>query len=355
MSRTAYAPALPPPWQRRKELARAAHIAGAIIRGLPPLDRPVEGWTVQGGRITEAGVAKLMLGPPDHAPGAVLKLALTSEATRSLSTERAALASVEADERLADWHHLLPGILIHGELDGADYLLERGLRGHNAGSLLGTVPPRRVLQALAADAISTLHERTAVATVASVATVDRWLRDPVRFVVRAALACRGAPGPLAFNRVAAEIKASLVGRRLTVSWIHGNFWLGNLLVEGDGGPVTGIVDWDCAGRHELPVLDVLHLLVCTRTFVERKELGGVVRGLLEGADWTQQEVSLLHSHDAELVADPAYARAMLLLCWLRHLASKLAQSNRCLNSHVWLARNVEPALRLFERPARRRR
>jgi aminoglycoside phosphotransferase (APT) family kinase protein len=296
-----------------------------------------------------------MLGPPGGAPGAVLKLALTSEARRSLSRERTALAAIEADERLADWHHLLPGILAEGELEGALYMLERALRGRNAVSVLGSAAARRRVQTLAADTIRTLHDRTSVSTVASVATIDRWLSEPLRLVGRAALACRGASGRLALSRVAAEVRVSLVGRRLSASWIHGDFWLGNLLVAGEDGPATGIVDWDSAGHRELPVVDLFHLLAYTRTLVERRELGAVVRALLEGEGWTPHELSLLHSTDPELDADPSYARATLLLYWLRHLASNLAQSKRYLHSQVWMTRNVEPVLRLFELPRGRTR
>jgi aminoglycoside phosphotransferase len=285
----------------------------------------------------------------------VLKVAFTHDATRSLAREGSTLAALEADDRMRGWHDLLPAVLAEGELDGAGYLLERALHGRNAVSLLGTAPTCRRLQTVAAEAIGILHQRTGVSTVVGVACVDRWLARPAWRVGRAAMAYRGARGRHALNRVTADIRASLIGRRLRVSWIHGDFWLGNVLVAGDGSTVTGIVDWDFAGNHELPVLDLLHLVVYTRTLVERRELGGVVRDLLDGGAWTPHELSLLGASDAELPGNAAYARATLLLCWLRHLASNLAQSNRYLHSHVWLARNVGPVLRLFEHPAGRGR
>jgi aminoglycoside phosphotransferase (APT) family kinase protein len=327
-------------------------IAPGIIGRLPLLDPPVEAWMVQATRFTEAGVAVLMLGRLDEPPAAVLKIALTREARRSLSRERAALGAAEADERLADWRHLLPGILAEGELEGAAYLLQRALRGRNAVSLLGTGPARRRLQRLAAETIRPLHERTAVSTSVGIATIDRWLAEPVRLVGRAALASGGPPARHALNRVMAEIRVSLVGRRLRVSWIHGDFWLGNVLAADERGPATGIVDWDSAGDRELPVIDLLHLLAYTRTLTQRRELGGVVRGLIEGEPWAPDELALLHSSDPALDGAPDYARAALLMYWLRHLASNLAQSSRYLHSQVWLARNLEPVLRLFERPSR---
>jgi aminoglycoside phosphotransferase (APT) family kinase protein len=339
------------PRRGRREVAEAARIAPAVMRTLQPVDRSVANWTIQGASSTEAGVAVLILGRPGNAPCAVLKVALAAEAERSLARERAAVAALEADERLGDWRDLLPRILAEGELEGGSYVLARALDGRNAASLLGMTPVRPRLQTVAAETVRTLHRRTGVSTVVGVAAVERWLAEPLCRVGRAALAFRGARGRQTLNRLAAEIEAGLIGRRLRVSWVHGDFWLGNLLVTGDGARATGIVDWDFAGNGEVPVLDVLHLVVYTRVLVERRDLGGVVRALLDGGDWSPHELSLLRASDAALDEDPEYARATLLLYWLRHLASNLTQSNRYLVSRPWLGRNVEPVLRLFERPS----
>ena len=347
----AYLAPLARPWQGRREVARAARIAPAVMRRLQPVHPSVVNWAIQGAHATEAGVAVLILGPPGSAPCAVLKVAVTREAVGSLTREGAALAALEADDRLRNWRDLLPGILAEGELDGASYLLERALEGRNAVALLGVPPMRRRLQTLAAETVRTLHQRTGVPTVVDVVCVERWLAEPVWRVGAAVVGFRGARGRHAMNRLTAEIRASLIGRRLRVSSIHGDFWLGNLLVSGDAATATGVVDWDFAGTRELPVLDLLHLLVYTRSLVERRELGGVVRDLLDGREWSPHEVSLLRSSDAELDGDIGYARATLLLYWLRHLTSNLAQSNRYMRSRPWLVRNVEPVLSLFERPS----
>jgi len=47
----------------------------------------------------------------------------------------------------------------------------------------------------------------------------------------------------------------LAGRTLTVSWVHGDFTPGNILVTPDGTSVTGIIDWDHSASKELPQLD----------------------------------------------------------------------------------------------------
>ena len=339
------------PWQGRREVARATRIVPAIMWRLQPFYPSVANWAIQSANSTEAGVAVLILGRPGNAPCAVLKVAVTGEAKRSLTREGTAVAALEADDRLGDWRDLLPGILAEGELDGASYLLERALGGRNAVSLLGMTPMRRRVQIVAAETVRTLHQRTGASTVVDDACVDRWLAEPLWRVSRAAGGFRGARGRQALNRLAAEIRASLVGRRLKLSWIHGDFWLGNLLVSTDGATATGIVDWDFAGNHELPLIDLLHLVVYTRSLVERRELGGVVRDLLDGGAWSPQEISLLRSSHAELDGDPGCAGAALLLYWLRHLASNLAQSNRYLESRPWLVGNVEPVLSLFDRPS----
>jgi len=351
VSLAAYAaPLLARPLHGRREGARAARTAPAILRRLESFDPSLAGCVAQSVHSTDAGVAVLMLGPPGECPRGVLKVGLTHEARRSLSREGAVLSALGDDPRMESWRHLLPGLLAEGESEGVGYLLQRALRGRNAVSLLGTAQVVG-LQTVAAQAIGSLHERTGVSAVAGVARVDRWVAEAVRRVDRAALACRGTRGRLELSRLTADVRTALIGRRLRMSWVHGDFWLGNVLVDADGSTVAGVVDWDSAGSHELPVLDLLHLVVYTRSLVERRELGGVVRDLVEGEGWTARELSLLRSCDAQIGRDAGYSRASLLLCWLRHVASNLAQSKRYLHSHVWLARNVEPVLRLFERPS----
>jgi aminoglycoside phosphotransferase (APT) family kinase protein len=333
-------------WRSGTGLARAARNVPAILQGIGdlPLDGSAGGWAVQRAQSTDARVAVLTLGQPGGAPSAVLKLARTTEAKRSLSREAAVVTGLEADARLAEWRCLLPAILAQGEMDGSCYVLQRALAGRNAGSLIRDPSLRRHVQTVAAEAVRTLHRQTGASTVVDEECVARWLAGPLELIGKAIPASQGEAEQRSLERAAGEVKASLIGRRAMVSWIHGDFWLGNLLVTGDGATAAGILDWDFAGEQELSVLDFLHLVVYTRALVERRELGGVLRDLLGGGTWSAHELSLLRLRDHD-VEDDSYERAALLLYWLRHVAGNLLQSAHYASNRLWLKRNVYAVLR----------
>jgi Phosphotransferase enzyme family len=333
-------------WEARADLARAVRLVPAILERMDhvPLAESTRSWSVQGAKSTEAQVAVLTLAGRGEAPGAVLKVALTAEAKRSLKREATVVAALSADARLRDWRRLLPAALAEGEIDGSRYVLERALAGHNAASFARDPWLRRRVQTAAAEALRALRERTAVATAVDTESVERWLARPLD-LVRQAIGSQDASAGRGLERVAAEVRATLVGHRLMVGWVHGDFWLGNLLVTPDGGAATGILDWDCAGEQEPLLIDLLHLVVYTRRPVERRELGGVVRELLRGGSWSDHELSLLESSGTSLEEEAELARGALLLYWLRHLAANLLQSDAYASNRLWLRRNVDPVLR----------
>jgi aminoglycoside phosphotransferase len=333
-------------WQPAADLASAVRLLPAILEsiGEVPLDGSGGGWTIRGAQSTEARVAVLRLARPGEAPSVVLKVAGTPEAKCSLSREATVVGALETDARLGEWRCLLPTILAGGEIDGSRYLLERALAGRNAGLLMGDPSLRARVQTVAAEAVGTLHRQTGASTVVDEECLARWLTGPLDLVGKVIRHSQGGRKQRALERAAGEIKSSLVGRRVMVSWIHGDFWLGNLLVTADGATAAGILDWDCAGERELSLVDFLHLVVYTRALVERRELGDVLRDLLGGGAWSGHELSLLRPTGDEVEED-SYARAALLLYWLRHVAGNLLQSARYASNRLWLKRNVYAVLR----------
>jgi aminoglycoside phosphotransferase (APT) family kinase protein len=128
-----------------------------------------------------------------------------------------------------------------------------------------------------------------------------------------------------------------------VSWIHGDFWPGNLLVAEDGMTLTGIVDWDLAENGELPMHDVLNLLMATQQFVKRRGLGDIVRGRLNGAPWPSEIQAILEEARYAMPADVP-ERALLLLFWLRFIATYLRKCPDRARDEWWMNTNVERVL-----------
>ncbi|HEX5505365.1 MAG TPA: aminoglycoside phosphotransferase family protein [Thermomicrobiales bacterium] len=356
VDRGARAPRLLPPlgrarrrWRDRRALARARALAPALLAALPPPDGAVPAtWRVRRAQWAESEVAILIVGPPGRPATAVLKLPVTAAGAAGLLRQRATLATLRADPRLRGWSALLPECLAAGEVAGRFYLVERALPGHPAtDALAGRAASAPFLRA-AADAIGELHRRTATTAAVDAAALDRWVDRPLGLLRGARAAAPRAPGQArALDRLAAELRGALAGRRLCVGWTHGDYWPGNLLLAPGGAALTGIVDWDRAEAADLPLLDLVYLVLTTRQLATGRELGAVALALLDEAGWLAGERALLDAARAALPGASPATPALVLLAWLRHVAGNVVQSAGYARDRRWMANVVEIVLRRF--------
>lgn len=329
----------------RRHLAEHARLIPLILTAIPPQPDtpPPTTWTTQEVVRTVSDMTVILLGPPDQAATAVLKLPRTNAAVASLHWQKTALAALHADPRLGEWSALLPTLLAEGEVDGQAYGVERMLPGLVAQQMLVHPADDLRMQIAAAAAIGELHRRTATLAAVNAERLERWIDEPLRLIEQVGMTPtiynRGA-----MRRLSEELHQALTGRTLCLSWVHGDFVPGNILVAPDGGKLTGIVDWELARPDDLPVLDVLQLLLSTRLLKQCCEVGDIVRTLLSGVEWLPHEQALLDTAQAALSGDPVNWRAMLLLCWLRHVAANLTKSTRYARNWWWVTRNIETVL-----------
>ncbi len=275
----------------------------------------------------------VVAGPPHVA----IKLAHTEAGSRSLKRELEVIRTLTEEPRLAGWRGLLPTVVASGEAGGHTYLVERVTPGVDGRRL-----PRARVQAHAAASIGELHRLTATQRVVDERLLERWVDKPLR-VLESVVEADGL-GP-----VRSRLHESLAGRTLSLSWTHGDFVPGNVLVAADGSCVTGIVDWESAMPDDLPVLDLLQLVLATRLLAGGHELGSVVAPLLNGTRLDAAEESLLAEAQEALPGDPIDLRAAILLCWLRHVSANLEKSTHYGSSRAWLGANVTAVLRKVAR------
>jgi Ser/Thr protein kinase RdoA (MazF antagonist) len=144
---------------------------------------------------------------------------------------------------------------------------------------------------------------------------------------------------IALESVRGNLHEALFGRRLTASSLHGDCVPGNVFLDPGGGRVNGIVDWELATDRDLPALDVLQLILSTRTLMRRRELGEIVLGALE-APWTDDERELL----AHAATDGLSDRTLVTLTWLRHTAGMLTKAPAYADNWLWTRANLEAVL-----------
>ncbi len=331
-------------WNDRRQKLSAVRLFPQIAATLTTPS--VANWAVQDlvQPVNEAVVVNL--GPIGQPPAAVLKLPRSNCAVTSLQTQKEVLTELFANPQLKEFSALLPAVLTDGEITGQPYTIERRLPGVDARELLLSNPAACVrVSNVAAAAIAQLHRGTATTVVADKVVLQQWIDDPIA-TIRCVLARRTRPRDnlSALDRLAAELKTRLGDQTLTASWIHGDFMPGNILMSSDGAVLTGIVDWDLAAFGELPQVDVVHFLLSTRVLMEHRELGDVMRRLLEQDSWTENERAILAASCAALGHTVVDLRTLMLLSWLRHIAANLKKSTRYKRNWLWLIKNVEGVL-----------
>jgi len=288
-------------------------------------------------------MAVVVVSPPAEPPSAVFKLPLTARAVDGMLRESRALAALHADQRMGTWRRLVPRSLASGILEGRRYRVDSALRGGVVLDQLRKGKSRRHLLESAAKTIHVLHRTTASAVAVDERLAAQWIDAPANdlLVHGAARGLRSEVGALRD-----ELRAALVGQSVSASWVHGDYWFGNLLFEaGEAGP-CGIVDWDAAGGPALPLIDVMHLLLYTRRLISGRELGEIVAERLRGRHWPEEERHLLDHYGTWCHGGSVPERQLLLLCWLRHVAHHARQQgdNTTRGYRRWQSRNVRPVL-----------
>ena len=230
----------------------------------------------------------------------------------------------EVLERLSvsfDRPELLPEIVGDGHAGLGEWTTERRLRGARSPAELAPRVADDVLDVLAA-----LH--------AAGKTAPADATDAGEAIASTLGAGSRADDVLL---VAKEIDEELQG--LPGALGHGDFWHGNLLLDGDR--LAGVIDWDAGGDGRLPFADALHLVVTAR--VPR---GSVGWGVEVARELTAAPSPLVrrHAEAVRIPVDGAMHRALVGAYWLERLATQLSTYADRVVRPRWLATNVDPVL-----------
>jgi aminoglycoside phosphotransferase (APT) family kinase protein len=329
----------------RNRLARARAVVPRILatesRSLPRCAREA---VVVGAELTSTDMAVVVLAPVDESPCLVIKLPLTAEAARGLERETGVLAALHDDERLGAWRDLVPHPCASGRVERQCYRVDLALTGRPALDRAKDPAARGRMLEQAAETIQVVHRATATTVPGDLALTKRWIDAHLGELLHHGRPSRSLASR--FERLRHELHDALAGHTFSAGWIHGDYWLGNILFSGEVSRPDGIVDWDAAGPVELPMHDLLHLVLYTRRLVTGQDLGQIVTGQLSGGSWSQEERRLLEDHGAWCHDGSLSERHALLLYWLRHAALHARQQEPPVGYRyrLWERRNVHPVL-----------
>jgi hypothetical protein len=304
--------------------------------------------------VSDTAVVRLV-GPEQGPPAAVLKVARSPLGAAELRTQRRALAELAVHPELdEEWRELLPRILAFDERADATVSVESYRPGIDLAEVLARRPNRvEELTAAALSAIAPLHRRTATFVVVdNVCLLRRWVLEPLADLTDM---CRRLDPPLVpeVDRLGTMLRQALVGRRMPVSWTHGDYTPRNVRVAGVRGPVTGIVNWGGARPGQPALIDEYLLILTASCQVERADLGAVVTERLRAGGLSNRERNALRAArdrpdtdigDRQRIDVRIDERVAILLTWLHHVADLWRKGAAHPNHHIWWATNVAPVL-----------
>jgi hypothetical protein len=288
-------------------------------------------------------------------PAAVVKVARGILGAAGLRTQRRVLAELATQHGLDErWRQLLPRILAFDERTDATISVESYRPGIDLAEVLAGHPDRvEELTAAALRAIAPLHRRTGTFVVVDhIFLLRRWLIEPLASL--ADMCRRLDPGRVAeVDRLGMSLRQALVGRRMPVSWTHGDYTPGSVRVAGVSGPVTGIVGWAGARPGQLALVDEYLMVLAAGCQVQQAALGTVVSERLRAGGLLDRERNSLRAAYDRADADIGFCRrsaegvdecVVILLTWLHHAAAVWRKRATHPDHHSWWAVNVTPVL-----------
>jgi hypothetical protein len=315
-----------------------------VPRLLATIGDPAQRWVAGPPLVSSTRTAVVPLGPPGGPPVAMAKLPGTRVGVSSQQREGRALNALTSEPAVGDFTRFLPLRMTDGYVGDQPFVLERAMPGIAADTVASRGRVAASVTVGAASAIGVLHARTAHAAVVDAALLRRWVDVRVDIVARATRRRE------ALETLRRRLHAAWAGREVEIGWVHGDFWLGNVMVDPTTGVAAGIIDWEWAARDELAAQDLVYACVHSRMLAGRGELGDVVTEMLQQPVWEETEKALHNAADAPVgpVIDPD----VLLLVWLRQVAANLVQTPSIARNPLWVLRNVVSVLRaLRELPA----
>ncbi len=273
----------------------------------------------------------------------VVKVAGTDSASASLLREADALSALHADPRIKDLAWSVPNPFTLGLVGNHTFATQSRVGGAGGRTANFSDRDRGDLLIAAAGMIAGLHCATGVPTVLEdddvIRLVDLRLEAALR-EGRLRVARRQMP---ALDRLKRELRSAMVGRRTLLGWIHGDYWLGNVVVDGMDEP-CGIIDWDQMQFASPPGIDLVYLILNTRAIDRNRELGTIVVAALEDAGLSDVEASVMAKTTTPDTSDSLSWRALVLLAWLHHVTSPTHWWRGPFGRWLWTVRNVDHVL-----------
>lgn len=276
-------------------------------------------------------------------PKMVVKLARTESTSAALLRETDALSALHTDPRVRGLAGLVPNLVASGLVGDRRFVTLGHIGGSDGRTADLSDHPQGKLLIAAAGAIAGLHRATGTLTTLADDDVARLVDLRLEAAIREGRLQVGRRQMGALDRLGSELRSATVGLQVPLSWIHGDYWLGNVVVDRAGHP-CGIIDWDAMKVASLPGIDMVHLILTTRANDQNRELGSVVLAALGAPGLSDAELAVMAMLDGPNMEEGVQWRSLVLLTWLHHVTSRSRRWRGRSARWLWTSRNVGEVL-----------
>lgn len=287
---------------------------------------------------------------PEDALGRALVLKYTDSAMASaeLSTSSAVQEQLTVDTRFSSWSSYIPRVLASGVVGTTTFAIEQRLSSRDGSAVDHDLA---ATNSLITDALKVIDDFQRVG--ARHRRVDEDVLGAI--VVRPIEVLRSTTptGVFGFrarsiDRLGVWLRHSLLDLDLEVGWTHGDYHLGNVLIDDHGDHVVGVIDWGRAESDGLTILDGFTLIVWERAKIAGKEISTFVLELLRDDRLPPIErahLDVLTELETLLPRDSSVdLGCLLMLTWLKHVANNLKNEDRSRSHGLWRLRTVDLVL-----------
>ncbi len=225
---------------------------------------------------------------------------------------------------------------------GLPYFVESQCRGATALSLLGNRQLQAKVQLAAMRFLCDLSGQVERTTI-SKQVFDEIIRDHVEPIVR-----HFPNFADQLLQVVDDLQELMVGRAISFTQTHGDFYVSNVFCDTSSGEVCGVIDWDASEDAGLPLIDLLHFLQGCGEDRRKMPIGKRIVSAVAGELLSEFELNLMNSYMDELKVDRKLVGPLTVLYWARHVCVHIKYRRGELNPD-WVADNVQyPVDRLHQ-------
>ncbi len=201
----------------------------------------------------------------ENEPLRIFKLPLDSFSLERLENQHIILKTLINDKVVSPNLLSLIPFSFKDEENGQKIFVEKFLEGIAANKIYLNLKRINKISDFATNFITDFHLTTETPVVISEPILDKLLSELFSDIQTNVT----EEVYMGLHSIKKYLQRFLLGQKIPLVWNHGDFWLGNILVDKHNLSITGILDWDLSSAEYFPLLDIFNLLVNNRILIKR--------------------------------------------------------------------------------------